>query len=548
MRMRSWPWISAAWIAGAAAALPLAAPVVPGLPPWCVAPSGTACLLLSAVALAVWGALPCGRLPRIFAFPSPCAALVFAWLAWTAMSPGGVPWAVGLLLVSAALQFAPGDLPRALSHLLGAGGLGLLALPILGIESAISGWQRLLAGGMALLAGEALLIGVLAPGREPLAALIARGPRLVRRWALRAIRLSGMRQDGGGALRPVLRVLPWAACATAVAGFSATAVTAIRPAERGVYLRCGAPVAVLPGGVHVHLPWPFGRVVRVDGGIERRLSLSGMELDGISHGDPDGRSTRVQDRQWHRAHGREVFFLTAADRPLRADGGEERRGIRLCEIINADVVLHWRIGGSDADAVAAALRIEQPEVLLAALARRWVQGVFAAETPGRLLGADRASLADRMRDSLAAELTRLGTGMTITVVSFEAVHPPLAAAPAFLAAQGAERGAAAAVAVASARREVFAAEAQIEAVRVVLSARAEAAERLSAARTESVAMTAEREAWRTAPGSVAFEHRLAALRSAAEEGRYLTIIDHRLPLPLGLGVDLAAPMRPRHVK
>lgn len=546
--MRSWPWIITAWIAGAAAALPLAASAVPGLPSWCGAPSGAAYLLLSAAALAVWGALPARRLPRLLAFASPAASLVFAWLAWAAPFPGGAPWAVGLLLAAAAAQFVRGDLPRALSHLLGVGGLGLLLLPILGLEAAISGWQRVAAICLALLAGEAILIGILAPGREPVAALLARGPRLVRRWTLRAIRLSGLRDDGGAALRPVLRVLPWAACATVVAGAAATAVTTIRPAERGVYLRCGAPVTVLPSGLHVHLPWPFGRVVRVDDGIERRLSLSGMELDGASLIDPDGRSTRAQDRQWHRAHGREVFFLTAADRPLREDGGEERRGIRLCEIINADVVLHWRIGGSDADAVAAALRIEQPEVLLAALARRWVQGVFAAETPGRLLGADRASLAGRMRDSLAAELARLGTGMTVTVVSFEAVHPPLAAAPAFLAAQGAERGAAAAVAVASARCEVFAAEAQIEAVRVVLAARAEAAERMSLARVESANLGAEREAWRTAPGSVAFEHRLAALRTAAEEGRYLTIIDHRVPLPLGLGVDLAAPMRPRHVK
>jgi len=45
---------------------------------------------------------------------------------------------------------------------------------------------------------------------------------------------------------------------------------------RAVYERFGAPVAVLPSGFHVVLPWPFGRVRRLDFGAVRSVALAGQ--------------------------------------------------------------------------------------------------------------------------------------------------------------------------------------------------------------------------------------------------------------------------------
>jgi regulator of protease activity HflC (stomatin/prohibitin superfamily) len=388
------------------------------------------------------------------------------------------------------------------------------------------------------LALEAVLASVMPMSPTPLASALAHGPRQLRRWLLAGRRLVGEHVG----LRPLLRAAPWVAAGALLLMWMLTGITTIRVAEAGVLLERGAPREVLAPGIHVHAPWPWNQVVRVEQGVEHRLALSGAELP-MAAGTIDGLSVQAQDRQWHRSHGREVFFLTAAD-----SGLGDRRGVRLAEIINADLVLHWRFSAQPEGIIAAALRTEDPARLLAALARRWIQGVFATQTPAGLLGADRAVLAERMRQSLAAELARLGTGIEVTLISCEAIHPPLAAAPAFLAVQAAGCEASGAIAVARIRRETMLAESQIQIRRTGLDATAIAAESLSEAVVRQRETAAEAAAWREAPEAIALERRISAVTKGDDEGRTLTLIDHRIPLPVGLGIDLTAPMRPRHVR
>jgi regulator of protease activity HflC (stomatin/prohibitin superfamily) len=533
--MRTWPWILTAWMLGAAAALPLAASFVPGLRLMLPVVPSAAWLIVAAIALGLYALLPSRRWPRLLGLPG----LVAAGLAgWQALSGSGLTltWSLALVGAAAALQAMARPLTQAAAHLLAVAGLVGLALPLAGLSPVLG--LQIVAGGLLLLAAEATLSAFLPALPMPVAAALAHGPRQLRRWLLAGRRLVGEHVG----LRPLLRAVPWMAGGALLLLWALTGVTTLRVAEAGVLLERGAPREVLGPGLHVHAPWPWNQVVRVEYGVEHRLALSGAELP-IAAGAIDGLSVQAQDRQWHRPHGREVFFLTAADA-----GQGDRRGVRLVEIINADLVIHWRVAADPEAIMAAALRTADPAKLLSALARRWIQGVFATQTPAGLLGADRAVLAERMRRSLAAELTRLGTGLEVTLISCEAIHPPLAAAPAFLAVQAAECEASGAVAVARIRRETMLAEAQIQIRRIGLNATATAAEALSEVVVRQRETAAEASAWREAPEAVALEKRIGAVTKGDDEGRTLTLIDHRIPLPVGLGIDLTAPMRPRHVR
>ena len=533
--MSAWPWLFTAWACAAAAVLPLAAAFVPGLPLRLPLPPSAAWILLAAAALATWAMVPATRWLRLAALPALGAAGYAVVQAWAA-TPLTVPWSLGLCAVAAGLMQVARPVTQAVAQILAVLGFAGLALPLGGWSP--DGWQQAAGIALGILVIESIGLAAMPRVQPPLALVIGQGPRRIRRWLLAARRLGGMHLG----LRPLLIALPWVVGGALVLGFALSGVTAVRVAESGVLFHRGAPIAVLPAGMHIHAPWPWSHVVRVEQGVEHRLSLSGMLPPSVG-GSPDAPSVQALDRQWHRSHGREVFFLTAADIGLG-----DRRGVRLAEIINADIVLHWRVATGDAAIIAAALRAEDPNQLLISLARRWVQQVFASETPSRLLGADRADLAERMRANLQAELLRLGTGLEVTAIACEAIHPPLAAAPAFLATQAAEREAVAAVAIAGIRRETLLAEARIQGTRTLTGATATAAEARSFAEVGQVETAAEALAWARAPEAIALERRIQAVTAGDSEGRTLTVIDHRVPMPIGLGIDLSAPMRPRHVR
>ena len=62
-----------------------------------------------------------------------------------------------------------------------------------------------------------------------------------------------------------------------VVGWLVSGLDQVALDNRGVYERFGHPVTVLKPGLHVGLPWPFGKVVKVDYGAVHELKLSEAE-------------------------------------------------------------------------------------------------------------------------------------------------------------------------------------------------------------------------------------------------------------------------------
>lgn len=327
-------------------------------------------------------------------------------------------------------------------------------------------------------------------------------------------------------------------------GWLATGMTSLGVDERGVYERFGKAEKVLYPGLNFHLPWPFGKVCRMDYGVERRVFLA-KSGKMVTEAMPENRrevpvespSTRWEDRLWETSHGREIFFLTASSIVYDSDGSREHRGVRPYEMINADIVIHYRTGKTDRQVMAACYNTEEPESLVLRQAGRWIQAVFSSSTPESLVGADRKALSDRMRESLQKELDFLDTGLEITGVYFEAIHPPIEAAMAFYDVQAAEHDAQAQVASAKAISENIIAGAAVRKMTALDSAKAVSSEILSEAVSEDVMFRAQADSYNRSPAVFKMETYLDSLVSVSGLKR-LFIVDHDLSFKSGYNVDL----------
>ena len=185
------------------------------------------------------------------------------------------------------------------------------------------------------------------------------------------------------------------------------------------------------------------------------------------------------------------------------------------------------IGLDDDSARAAAYRVEAPERLLRGLSGRLLARYFAAHTLPAVLGENRAGFTAEFRAALQAELDALGTGLEVTAVIVEAIHPPQAAAGAYHAVQAAEIKARLVVAEEHGALAKRLESARTEAVTTQDEAEAAAAERVGEARAEQTLFAADRAAWSAAPASFLLDRRLQRLQTALARARLL-LLDPRL--------------------
>lgn len=74
----------------------------------------------------------------------------------------------------------------------------------------------------------------------------------------------------------------------ALAGWLASSLHEASPNQHGVHERFRRPVAELPFGLYIGLPWPFGRVIPEDFGAVHELQLSEKNPEeSISEKSPD---------------------------------------------------------------------------------------------------------------------------------------------------------------------------------------------------------------------------------------------------------------------
>jgi regulator of protease activity HflC (stomatin/prohibitin superfamily) len=312
-----------------------------------------------------------------------------------------------------------------------------------------------------------------------------------------------------------------------------TGLTEIPMAARGIYERFGRPVAVWQPGFHLGLPWPLGRVQMVENGVVHELAAataSDDERKFPTEPGPDsaeGPPPQSANRLWDASHVAEKSQVIAST----ASGDRQS-----FHIVNMDVRFMYRIGLSDAAALAARYNSEDLPGLIRSTAGRILVSHFASRTLEGVLGERRTQLAGEIGARLQADLDALNTGVEIMTTVVESIHPPAAAAYSYHSVQAAQIRSRAIIARerGNAAQEIHLA--QLRAGMALNTAAASARETLVGAEAAQRRFAAERDAYGVGGKAFLLEHYLAQLVLGLGSAR-LVLVDHRLDAA-AVAVDL----------
>ena len=322
-------------------------------------------------------------------------------------------------------------------------------------------------------------------------------------------------------------------------------------AERGIYERFGAPIAVWQPGIHAGLPWPFGRVQRMENGIVHEVSATASELpkkfgeqtEGAGEGlkEPGGGTEDTMssaedappanaNRLWDASHLAEKSQIIASE-VTTTEGNRQS-----FHIVNMDVRFMYRIGLTDGAVLKARYVSVDAQALIRSTANRILVRYFASRTLEGVLGEARTQMAKEIGSQLQADLNTLNSGVEIMTTVLEAIHPPAAAANAYHAVQAAQITA---HAIISRERGNAAQQVNLAQLRAGIArnqATASARETIATAEVASRRFIAERDAYQQGGNAFLMEQYFAQLTQGLKSARVL-LVDHRLP-NVGATVDL----------
>lgn len=307
-------------------------------------------------------------------------------------------------------------------------------------------------------------------------------------------------------------------------------------AERGIYERFGAPVAVWQPGIHAGLPWPMGRVQRMENGVVHELSATVNEplkdagekssdikndLENVLPSAEDAPPASA-NRLWDASHLAEKSQIIASE-VSTSDGNRQS-----FHIVNMDVRFMYRIGLNDSAALDARYTSADAPALIRSTANRILVRYFAARTLEGVLGEARTQMAKEIGTQLQADLDRLNSGVEIMSTVLEAIHPPAAAANAYHAVQAAQIKA---QAIISRERGSAAQQVNLAQVRALIArneASATARQTIATAEVANRRFLAERDAYQQGGKTFLMEQYFAQLTQGLKNAQLL-LVDHRLP-------------------
>ncbi|WP_265531811.1 protease modulator HflK [Pseudomonas saponiphila] len=312
-------------------------------------------------------------------------------------------------------------------------------------------------------------------------------------------------------------LLPVLAVVLAIA-WLLTGVHELSLQNRGIYERFGKPLQVFGPGLHVGLPWPLGRVIRVENGVVHELATSvGDSPQPVQLAPAEGPAPAIANRLWDASH------VNDKSQVIASGSGQQQS----FQIVNMDVRFVYRIGLDDRAALAATYNSSDVPTLIRSTASRVLVHDFASRTLDGLLGEDRTGLADDIGKAVQADLNKLDSGVEILATVVEAIHPPAGAANAYHGVQAAQIAAQALIS----RERGAAAEqtnqAQLQASMANDQARADAREVQATAQAADLRFGADRQAYASAGQAFVLEQYLSQLSRGLSQARLL-ILDHRL--------------------
>ncbi|HVW72141.1 MAG TPA: SPFH domain-containing protein [Rhizomicrobium sp.] len=335
-----------------------------------------------------------------------------------------------------------------------------------------------------------------------------------------------------------------------IAGWLMTGVTALDLSQRAVYESFGQPQAVFHSGLHIHLPWPLGRLKLLEYGAVREIPIvfpseaavtttnAGTEGDE-EEGSPvstlrptpptiEGPPPDSADRLWDASHPSEASFLVASN----------RNGQETFEIVNIDIQILYRVGLSDAAALSAAYSVENPQSLIRAAAGRMLARYFARYTIPDVLGQNRERFVREFQQELQGRLNALSAGLDILGVVIEAIHPPADAATAYQDVQAAGIRSETAVATARGDAVTLVVRSHQEATTMRDDATATGAEMIDQAKADTALFAGDIAAYHRDGAAFLFERRLSAIGKAITPSTPVTILDSHIAPALMPTLDL----------
>jgi membrane protease subunit HflK len=182
-------------------------------------------------------------------------------------------------------------------------------------------------------------------------------------------------------------------------------VTTVKPDETGVRFRFGAIVdRQLEPGLHLALPWPFEKIVKVNAKRVYRVEVGFRTDPGLVLSD----SLLIWETK-HLVKGYTKMFDEAV-----AFLGDEN-------LVDSSMVLHYR----PLDAVTHLFKVNQIHEVIRGLAESFMREALASEGSRLLMTDNRAHVLNRMKELLSTEVDRLGLGVEVVAVFCHDLHPPL---------------------------------------------------------------------------------------------------------------------------
>ncbi len=362
---------------------------------------------------------------------------------------------------------------------------------------------------------DSALIGALRRGVSPWRALCEFG---IQRFGV------DLRQNWG--LRFIARTAPIFILMSLMLAYALSALTELQANQRGVYERFGRPLAVWQPGLHLGLPWPFGQVVRVENGVLHEVAVvpPADAASTLSRNPGVARDSEIDpmppdsaNRLWDSTH---AFDSTQ----LIAGQGTERESF---QIMNVDARFVYRVGPTDADALAASYQVADLPALIRDLAGRALIRQFSSDTLSAILGEPQDQMARDLKQTLQGDLDRLHSGIQLVAVVIEAIHPPGGAAGAYHEVQAAELAAQALIFEQQGQAAQTLSEAQQAATVSLDSAAGDAAQITADAHATALGFTAAQAAYRDEGSIFLREEYLHALDRGLPRAQ-LVIIDHRI--------------------
>ena len=290
--------------------------------------------------------------------------------------------------------------------------------------------------------------------------------------------------------------------------------------HRGVYERFGAPVAVLGPGLHLLLPWPFGRLRLVEYGTIHSIPIGVDPSAAQAAQSPVGAEATppaALNRLWESAHADQAHYLVPSP-------GTAQQSLQS---VSTEIHVLYRVGLTEDAALHSLYTVADPQSLIEEAASRLVLRYFNSRTLDDVIGARRENVAAMLRQELAADPAVSGSGIDIVSVLIEEIHPPEGAAAAYHAVQAAEINANASIANELGRAKRTAGVAAEEAHQLDAAADARAVEIAATAGADAYGFGADRRAYQQGRQSFLLERRFGRLVAALSRAQ-VTLIDHRL--------------------